>query len=258
MDNTQNETSASEEQQYKTADTSLFTVGGVLGITWRTLFNNPVVFFGLSIITIILGTLAEFILLTTIPDIRKETFEFCQQIINIVLGQWIGGAIAYGVYQTFMGRRALLGASLFYGLKRFVHLIFIGILCGIGVVLGTMLFVVPGLILMCMCYVSAPVCVVERLGAVDSITRSAQLTKGYRMKIFGLILVFIIIIFVATRIWFKLFLGTSTGQIINFILLQVIVLIPFALANIMPSVIYFELRRVKEGVAVDSLANVFD
>jgi len=257
MENIQNEERANEEVQYETDDAP-FTVGGVLGITWRTLFNNPVVFCGLALITIILGFLAMYVLSTTIPGLGKEALNFCNQLIGLILGQWIGGAIAYGVYQKHIGRRALLGASIFHGTRRLIQLIFIGILYGIGVFLGALLFIVPGIILMCMWDVAAPACVVERLGAADSLSRSAELTKGYRMKILGLNLIIIIFLYVANWICLALFITPSVGPIINLIILTVVILIPATFGNVMPSVAYFELRRVKEGVAVDSLANVFD
>jgi hypothetical protein len=53
--------------------------------------------------------------------------------------------------------------------------------------LGAALFIIPGVIVATMLFVATPVCVVERLGPFDSMERSAQLTKGQRWKIFGLL-----------------------------------------------------------------------
>jgi len=61
------------------------------------------------------------------------------------------------------------------------------------VLLGLVPLIIPGLILSCALAVSLEACVAEGLDPVDSLKRSAELTKGNRMQIFGFSLALIFI-----------------------------------------------------------------
>lgn len=67
------------------------------------------------------------------------------------------------------------------------------LLVAFGIGLGMMLFLIPGLILMVSWSVTTPALVVERLGPVDAIGRSRELTRDYRWPIFGLYLIGLVI-----------------------------------------------------------------
>ena len=256
MENTQNDIEATNTAQSAIVDTSLFTVSGVLSSTWRTLFKNPVVFFGLSVLTVALEFIVVSGVRTLMPGSGNRFLLFFQFFIEMLFGQWIGGAIAYGVYQTLKGNVASLWASLFHGMRRLVPLIFVGIIGALGIFLGFILFIIPGLILMCMWEVAIPACVVERLGASESLFRSESLTKGCRMKIFGLRLIVLIAAQIALRSIAFAMPSVGLETLVNFQLFAAS--IPWAFDSVMTAVIYYELRNVKEGVTVDSLANVFD
>lgn len=70
------------------------------------------------------------------------------------------------------------------------------LLWGLGVGLGWMLLIVPGVILMTMWSVTLPALVGEDLGVFASFGRSRELTKGSRMMIFVTLLVFIVVFYV--------------------------------------------------------------
>lgn len=65
----------------------------------------------------------------------------------------------------------------------------IGILTGLGVILGLILLVVPGLMLMTIWVVALPVELNERVGVIPAIEESGELTKGVRWQVFGLLIV---------------------------------------------------------------------
>lgn len=67
------------------------------------------------------------------------------------------------------------------------------ILAGIGIWIGFLLIIVPGLILMTIWAVIIPVIVIERSGALESFGRSQQLVRGTGWHVFGtLVLVWVI------------------------------------------------------------------
>jgi uncharacterized membrane protein len=73
-----------------------------------------------------------------------------------------------------------------------------GILAGIGIAIGLIIFIVPGLILLTIWSVIAPVIVVERSGAIDAFGRSRALVKGNGWQVFGVIVVVFLIATIAS------------------------------------------------------------
>jgi hypothetical protein len=64
-----------------------------------------------------------------------------------------------------------------------------GILAGIGITIGFFLLLVPGLILLTIWSVIAPVIVVEHSGTIDAFGRSRALVEGNGWPVFGVIVV---------------------------------------------------------------------
>ena len=225
-----------------------FSVASVLGRTFATLLDNPLVFFGLP-------------LLAALPELLVGFFGSAPRyggpglvlIISGILGLIIQGAMAYAVYQVLRGQGASLGESLRKGLNRVIPLIIASILVWILIRIGYILLIIPGLILTCILSVTIPACVVERLGPVDSMNRSAELTKGYRLRIFALIVIGVLawILFLIM----PFFVSSGRPSPIVLALLGVPVQ---AFQAVMAAIIYYDLRTVKEGVSLESLANVFD
>ncbi|MDL2210413.1 hypothetical protein LJC26_06380 [Desulfovibrio sp. OttesenSCG-928-O18] len=231
---------------------SRVSVGSVLGRSLETLLKNPVVFFGL--------TLAVMLPLSIIASLLPSEFAMVITVIfSAILGFVIQGAVAYGVFQTLRGNTAGIGDALGRGFVRFIPILIASILIGLGVGIGMMLLIVPGVMLMCIWAVTIPVCAVEKKGAIDSMKRSAELTKGYRWTIFGLFLITGIITGVLSTLLSVLLLPILSGSLLVFTIIQsIIVAIPQTFQYVMTATIYYDLRAEKEGVSIDSLANVFD
>ena len=245
-----------EANQTSITNASQFTVGSVLSRTYSTLFSNPVVFLFLSLLVLIPIAFLEL----NMPKGSTASSGF--QIIRTILSLMTEGAVAYGVFQIRRGNVASIGESISNGMARFGSLLYASFLTGFATTLGMLLFVIPGLILTCMWAVTIPACVVERVKATDGMSRSSDLTQGYRMKIMGLYLV-VFICMLALSIGVprlaSLVLPRSRYTLVFIKILVALALsLPFAFSNVMSSVIYFDLRAIKEGVTIDSLANVFD
>jgi len=72
-------------------------------------------------------------------------------------------------------------------------LIGVGILAGIAIGIGFLLLVIPGLILLTIWAVIAPVIVVEHSGVMNSFGRSRELVRGNGWQVFGVIFVVFLI-----------------------------------------------------------------
>ena len=269
------------------------TVGSVLKQTYATLRRNPAVFFGLGLINAIFFTLGSIIKETVGTNAAGPVF-----LVSLVVMMLINAAFTYASVQTLRGNPVTFGASLSRGASHFFTLLFAGfliILISIAIlilsgliawfctfisklIIGTvplgrslslfpLLSAVISLILFLVLFISitllAPACVVEGLGAVQSIKRSAALTQNYRLKIFG--------IFMATMAIFGTigFIIGFIGGILDSILFthakvaaiaseSLSFLISSTFSAVMFPVIYCKLREIKEGTAIESLAKVFD
>lgn len=80
----------------------------------------------------------------------------------------------------------------------FWRLLAVSLLFGIGVGIGFVLLIVPGLILMVMWAVVAPVMVLERPGVFEAFRRSREYVRGNGWNVFGVfVLVFVAVIVVS-------------------------------------------------------------
>jgi hypothetical protein len=134
-------------------------------------------------------------------------------------------------------------------------LIGVGILAGIAIGIGFLLFVVPGLILLTIWAVIAPVIVVERKGVMDSFGRSRELVRGNGWQVFGVIFVVFLITGIVNAILGAIgtSISDSVGMRILFNLIASTLTAP--IAALAAATIYFRLLAIK-GEAPSSDAPV--
>jgi hypothetical protein len=127
------------------------------------------------------------------------------------------------------------------------QLILVGIVAAIGIAIGFILIIVPGLILLTLWWVAAPVVVLEHPGVFAALRRSRELVRGNGWQVFSVILVLYILVFVVSAIIDGVASSASTGV---GIVVQVIVgVLTAPLAALAAAVVYFELRGASTGVA---------
>jgi hypothetical protein len=120
------------------------------------------------------------------------------------------------------------------------QLILVGIVTGIGIAIGFVLIIVPGLILITIWSVAAPVVVLERPGGLKPLGRSRELVRGNGWQVFGVIAVLVIGVGIVSAIVEAIAGSGGTGVAI---VVRVIVEIFTApLSALAASVLYFELR----------------
>jgi uncharacterized membrane protein len=138
------------------------------------------------------------------------------------------------------------------------------LIAGLAIELGLLLLFVPGLVVACMFLVTTPACVSDQLGPIASLSRSRQLTKGYRWQVLGLLLIIygvptiiklsISRFMLASLINSNPFYSLAYFYSVSFII-QIIV---DSFVTIAVAVAYFMLRTAREGVDIWQLARVFD
>lgn len=178
-------------------------------------------------------------------------------LIYIVLLFVIQGGMIYGAFNELRGQSFSVGDALSKGLARFLPLLGLSILIGFAVSIGIALFLAPGLWLISVLYAAVSVCVVEQRGVTESMSRSAELTSGYRWKTLGLFLIVFIASILASSV-IEYVAGGIGGPTFGSLLANLFQVYLIALGSVLSALVYYRLRSIKEGVDIDRLANVFD
>ncbi len=126
-------------------------------------------------------------------------------------------------------------------------LIAVGILAGIAVGIGFLLFVVPGLILVTIWAVIAPAIVVERAGVLESFGRSRELVRGNGWQVFGVIVVVFLIVGVANAILTAIGNGVSDSLFIQILFSLIASTVTAPVWALSAATIYFGLMELRHG-----------
>jgi len=188
---------------------------------------------------------------------------FLTSMISFVVSALVQGALTRATVSANEGTRATFGESLSAALRVLLPLIGLSLLWAIGVGIGFVLLIVPGIILLMVWAVAVPALVVERGGIFAAFSRSAELTKGARWKIFGLCIVLLVIYWLLSALIGLVGLGMySAANPAGFTVANVIgsmvvgTIFNMLWGTVQPS-LYVELRQWKEGDSADNLAQVF-
>lgn len=160
------------------------------------------------------------------------------------------------------GRVISVTESLRFSLKHLLALVVVVILQALAIGFGMVLLLVPGIMMACAFAVAVPARVVENIPTLSTFRRSRDLTRGNRWRIFGLGMIYFVMVAVLEGLLFSLFGGlggvTNPASIPRLILLPIITMIIGTLTASSIGVLYFELRRIRDGVGATDLAAVFD
>ena len=181
-------------------------------------------------------------------------------LIAMIAGAVLQVAVVRCAILDLGGRGCDVAESLVEGLKLILPLIGLTILTGIAVVIGLVLLIVPGIIVYLALSVSVPVLVEERRGVIGSMERSAELTKGSRWRIFGLMLLYLIAYaLIASAIGASSMVFGAPETPLALALIEAVIgtFTGLLIAGMLAS-LYVELRTVKEGASFETLASVFD
>ena len=180
------------------------------------------------------------------------------------------GALIHATVQDLNNQPPSLSASLATGLRNFLPLLGVTILFVLACAVGMILLVVPGVMLACAWCVAAPSLIADRTGVFGAFSRSAELTRGNRWQIFGLLVIVVVLEWVLTMIFNAVsgvgMIGMSgdpmaaVERMISplFLILSVVrQTIGAVIGATATAVIYVELRRAHEGEPTGWLAEVF-
>lgn len=262
-----------------------FDIGRVINRTFAAIKNNFVNFFLASLVIVgipmfLVSMLPVFMGLQgglldgdTVNSGFLQSYllvSFGSLAVILIAGMILQGAIIYGSVADFNGDKAGFGESVAIGFRYFFPLIVLGIIITIGMLLGLLLLIIPGLLIALGWFIAVPILIVEKKGILDSISRSWELTKGYKRWIFLFLLIVTIFSFVISAVLgaFVFIAGDPTtvmlegGSFSYYILNAVLTALGQVFATLINAVgvaaVYYEIRQIKEGIGAENLAAVFD
>lgn len=166
---------------------------------------------------------------------------------------WFQGMVVEAAQDILDGRRDHTVGSLLQSVTPVIGpLIIVGILAGIAIGIGLILLIVPGLILLTIWAVVAPVVVLERKGALDSFGRSRELVRGNGWQVFGVIVVLFLLQVIVSQVIQAIADGISDSFASYAVADLIVRLLVAPLSALAAAVLYFELRGQKEGAGADA------
>jgi hypothetical protein len=145
--------------------------------------------------------LVVFVVLSLISLVLSAALGWFGALLGFLIGLvgifWLQGALCEAVADVRDGRADLsISETLQRVRPRVGPLLGAGLLAGLGVVVGLILLIVPGLVLLTWWSLIVPVIVLERVAAMESFGRSRELVRGNGWNVFGVIVLTVLIFLV--------------------------------------------------------------
>jgi len=249
-----------------------FDLGRVIQRTFASIGQNWAIFFGAAAILIGIPSLVMTwgqTNLSAAPLNQSLGTTFGGLVLYLVGFFLLQGMVLKAAINGFNGKSTPFASAFNVGVRKVLPLIGLAILTFLGLMVGFMFLIVPGVFLCVIWAVTAPVLVAEQHGVFGSFTRSADLTRGHRWSVLGLLGIYVAISWIIGIVAAGIGLAVvgigavGAGAVAPNVLPMMII---NTLANIVTGVaasaggasLYYELRTAKEGNSADELASVFD
>ena len=171
-------------------------------------------------------------------------------LVSLIATFWLQGALVKAVDDVRDGRPDLSLGETFAGVRpQLVAIIVAGVLAALGVILGLILLIVPGLYLLTRWILIIPIIVLEGRTAGESFGRSWELVRGFAWNVFGVI-VLTILILIGFRIALDIVLFPLSNEIQSFLTELIAGTLATPFAALAWTLLYFRLRDAKEPAAV--------
>jgi hypothetical protein len=192
-------------------------------------------------------------------------------VLTLILSQIGNAAVLHVIAQEFVDQRVGLGQAFRFAFHRFGRLLGAAILAGLTIGLGFLLCIAPGILFAIWYVFVSQVVVVEGLKAEKAMSRSKELTSGYRGRIFGILVLCLVIgiVFQASAGLLQRVLPTQEivqtnfgyttvfiyrNYVINVLVIQLVNILVQTYLAVCITLLYFDIRIRKEGFDLELAA----
>lgn len=170
-------------------------------------------------------------------------------LLSLVAVFWLQAALVKAVDDIRDGRADLSLSATFAAAREHLTAVLVaGILAAIGIVVGLILLIVPGLVLMTLWAVIVPTIVLENRSAGESFGRSRELVRGYAWSVFGVI-VLVILLLIGFSILLSIILTPLADWLQSFVSQFISGTVTAPFIALVLTLLYFRLRAAKETAA---------
>ena len=192
-------------------------------------------------------------------------------IVFITLNLVATAATVFIVSESYLGRPIVAREALSRSAPYLSRILVCTLLLGLVVFVGFLLLVIPGIILAVGLSLAVPVVVLEpQTSASAALSRSWELTRGFRWRIFGLGITLFVILYVPVAAITGLFAiampGAAAGHfgpavaatVIGLAVGGLVQMFIYPMLYCVLTVTYYDLRVRKEGFDLELLANALE
>jgi hypothetical protein len=227
--------------------TNRLDVGAVIRRVFDIYVDQYPVLLPASAVVFVITGLVSAVLVAAAPGLALVAL-----LLSLVAGTLFTGMVVELVSDIQDGRRDHSAGELLRAATPVLgQLLLVGIVAGIGIVIGFVLIIVPGLILITIWSVAAPVVVLERpAGVFAALARSRELVRGNGWQVFGVIFVlFFLVIIVSSAVEIG---ADSAGTGAGIVARVIVGILTGPISALAAAVLYFDLRSASgERVAAD-------
>jgi hypothetical protein len=176
-------------------------------------------------------------------------------VASLALSPIAQGAMTLAIGDVYRGHSMALGDAYRGGLRRALPLVGTYLLLSLGVALGILLLVVPGIYLMVAWMLATQIVMLEGIAGPSALSRSRDLLKGHMLRALGIFIVAAIIVSILQGVLQILLSGVPVVRGVANALVQSVGLAFYTAVGV---VLYFDLRCRKENFDLEHLAQLVE
>jgi len=226
-----------------------FGIGRVIGRTFDAIRANLVIYLGVGLVLLALPeALASYVVARSGMDTWASLR--ISNLLSATVGLLATLILMHAAMRTLSGKTAEFGDSLAAGFRLFFPGFGISWLTNLGVIVGLVLLIVPGIILAIWWCVALPARIAEGEGVMAAIGRSRALTKGWRWHILGLFAIAagaFILLFIILGVAAYITTGSEESPLIDIVVTPLATMLTTFIGAAGAPAIYHELIRLKGG-----------
>jgi hypothetical protein len=216
-------------------------VGGVIRRTFQIYSEQVSVLVPAAAVVFVLSSILTALLIAASPGLAIVAI-----VVAIVAQTLFTGMVVELVADVQDGRRDATAGQLVKAVTPVLgQLLLVAVVAGIGIAIGFILIIVPGLILLTIWSVAAPVVVLERPGGLRALGRSRELVRGDGWNVFAVILLMVILVALVSGAIEAV--AGSGGAALGLIVQVIVGILAAPISALATAVLYFELGGAAKG-----------